>query len=457
MRRSLRTHFLTLYVILALLCGIVVPALSVWYSLRALRNYQAQRFQDELDSLKDSLISLYDENGFWNRERIRYILRPAPPWGGMIITLSDENGNEIYSLKPRRQRRDFQVSMDIQINNIPSKRININLNSRITDKNIGFLNLEYRVPSGRSEHSFISYLTRYTLCGALIMIIAACGLGFLVSGQLSKPVIKAIERTKKISNGDYDSNEQNIKTNIIELDDLSRCVEDLGRSLEGQEKLRKRLMTDIAHELRTPLTATRTQLEAIIDGVWEATTERLSICLNEIERLGSLIEDVENLARIEGESLELHIEKTNMKTFLNTALNSFEALFERSEIELTRNLNENIFCEIDRDKFRRVIDNLLSNAQRYTNSGGKVSVKLYKNKNDAVIEVLDNGIGISEKDLPNIFERFYRTDESRTRVTGGRGVGLALVKAVIDSHGGKISVESKKNKGSCFKIELQLC
>ena len=464
MRRSLRTNFLALYVILAILCGIVVPAASAWFSLRALRNYQEQRFQDDLDSLRDSLIALYDEDKTWNYERIKYILRPAPPWGGMIITLTDENNNEIYSLKPRtRSRRgkaDFLISHDISpfaVNNNQLKHIKMNLFSKLQNKNIGFLNIEHRFPSGRLERSFVSYLTRYTLIGALIMIIVACGLGFVVAGSLSYPVIKAIERTKKISHGDYDFEGQNIKTGIIELDDLSRCVEDLGRSLEGQEKLRVRLMSDIAHELRTPLTVTRTQLEAIADGVWEATPERLNLCVNEIERLGSLIEDVENLARLESESLALHIEKTNMKKFLDIAIDSFEPLFERSEIELTRNLNSEIFCEIDRDKFRHVIDNLLSNAQRYTNKNGKVSVNLYRKKSNAIIEVRDTGIGISENDLPNIFERFYRADESRTRVTGGRGVGLSLVKAAVDAHGGNISVESKKNFGSCFIITLPIC
>ena len=458
MRRSLRTHLLTLYVLLAFLCGIVVPALGTWVSLRSFRSYQRQRFQDDIESLKESLINLYQKENHWNYEGLKYILRPAPPWGGMTVTLYDKNENEIYTLKHQNRNQRHQnyprENQNIQ-NNIPMKNLKITLS--IADETIGFLNLQYRVPPGRLEGSFVAYLTRYTFIGACIMIIIACGLGFLVANQLSKPVIKAIERTKRISNGDYNFKEQNIQTGIIEIDDLSRCVEDLGRSLEGQEKLRRRLMTDIAHELRTPLTVTRTQLEAIADGVWEATPERLSLCVNEIERLGNLIEDVESLARLEGENLELHTEKTNMKKFLELAIDSFSPLFERSEIKLTRVLNENIFCEIDTDKFRHVIDNLLSNAQRYTNSGGEVQISLYKQKSNAVIEVRDNGIGISEQDLPNIFERFYRTDESRTRVTGGRGVGLALVKAAVDAHGGTVSVQSKKNSGSTFKIVLQTC
>ena len=450
--RSLRTHFLALYVMLAILCGIVVPALGAWFSLRTLRTYQERRFQDDIDALKDSLIALYNEEGKWNHERIRYILRPTPPWGGMIITLSDASGSEIYTLKPRNHNRNRRINPE---NN--TQILKFALKNQNYNHTIGFLELNFRKPSGRLEREFVSYLTRYTLIGAVIMIIVACGLGFVVAGSLSRPVIKAIERTKRISHGDYDyDSREKIESGIVELDDLSRCVEDLGRSLAAQENLRHRLMTDIAHELRTPLTVTRTQLEAIADGVWEATPERLNLCVNEIERLGSLIEDVENLARLEGEVINLKFERTDMREFLQTAIDSFTALFERSGINLHGNLENAIFCEIDREKFRQVIDNLLSNAQRYTNPGGEVSVKLSRAKSGAIIEVRDTGIGISEKDLPNIFERFYRADESRARVTGGRGVGLALVKATVEAHAGKISVESIKGAGSCFRITLPL-
>ena len=324
------------------------------------------------------------------------------------------------------------------------------------EKNIGMLEIEHRLPLGHFERSFIAYLMQYTLAGALVMILAACGVGYFVAGMLSRPVINAIRRTERISRGDYDTGGKLQPSGIRELDALTRGVEDLGRSLDGQEKLRRRLMVDVAHELRTPLTVVRTQIEAIADGILEPTPERLNLCVNEMSRLGELIGNIDALTRLEGETLAIHTEHTDMKKFLAPVVEAFRAVFEAAGITFTDELTEKIFCDIDRDKFRHVIDNLLSNALRYTDKGGSVRVKLYADNNNAIIEVSDTGIGISPEDLPNIFERFYRADESRARVTGGSGVGLAIVKAAVEAHGGRITAESVKGEGTCFKITLKI-
>ena len=438
--RSLRTHFLLLYLLLAVLAGIIVPALSVYMSTKAFNAYMFQRRQKDLESLGESLSELYDEEGgTWKRRRVMDVLHHAPQWTGMRIALLDGRGREIFTLMPGPLTSSRAMRYD---------NISISLGRR------GRLEVVHRIPVGYSEHSFITYLTRYTLYGALIMIAAACTLGWFVAGRLSRPVIRAIERTKSISRGEYDTDEPAGSVGIRELDALTRGVEDLGRSLAGQEKLRRRLMVDVAHELRTPLTVTRTQIDAIADGILEPTPERLSLCVNEMQRLADLIGSIDALTRLEGETLTIHTESTDMREFLEPVIESFRPVFGKAGIELSEDLAGNCSCEIDTDKFRHVIDNLLSNALRYTDEGGKVSVKLSCEAKNIVISVSDTGIGISEKDLPNIFERFYRADESRTRVTGGSGVGLAIVKATVDAHGGTISVNSVKGEGSCFTITL---
>ena len=453
--KSLRFHFLLLYVFLAVISGIVVPVLCVKLSANAFRDYQIQRRQADIENLGESLTRLYyEEGGKWKRQRIMDILHPAPQWTGMKITLIDADNNEVFSMRPNQQmtrrtrNHESQPENEHQEN---TEHITIKLGS-VT--HVGTLEIERRIPSGRFEFEYLSYLMRYTLAGALVNIIAACGLGYIVAGRLSRPVISAIERTKEISHGNYDVHEESGLVGIRELDALTKGVEDLGRSLSGQEKLRRRLMTDVAHELRTPLTVAITQIEAVSDGILEATPERLNMCVNEMKRLGELIKNVEALSRLEGEAMTIHKENTDMKEFLEPAIESFTPVFIKANIELTAELQDDVTCEIDRDKFRHIIDNLLSNALRYTNSGGSVKVKLYAHGHDGIIEVSDTGIGISKEDLPNIFERFYRADESRTRVTGGSGVGLAIVKAAIDAHGGKITVESVKGEGSTFMITL---
>ncbi len=446
---------MALYVLLAVLSGIVVPALGVHFSVNAFRNYQIQRRQADLENLGESLTAVYEEEGgVWKRRRIMDVLRPAPQWAGMIIELLDSEGHEIFTLKPMQMPRRDHHSNNNNENNLNDGSETEHMTLKLGhSKNIGRLEIERKIPSGRYELSFISYLTRYTLAGAFIMILFACGVGCFVAERLSRPVIKVIERTKKISKGDYDV-EKISSVGISELDDLTKGVENLARSLAAQEKLRQRLMVDVAHELRTPLTVVRTQIEAIEDGILEPTPERLRLCLNEIKRLGGLIENVESLTRLEGETIELHTEKTEMKNYLAPVLETFMPVFERAKIKFSFELEENLFCDIDRYKFRHVVDNLLSNALRYTNPGGNVETKLYGFDDKVYIEVRDTGIGISEKDLPNIFERFYRADESRARVTGGSGVGLAIVKASVEAHNGKIIAQSVKGEGSVFKIEL---
>ncbi len=446
--RSLRVHLMLLYVLLAVLSGVVVPALGRHLSLSGFQEYLERRRQSELEALGASLEALYREDGEWNRRRVMDVMRSSPNGTLSDVVLLDAAGDRVLPMGPGRGpgMHGKKAGKEEGRNRI---LIALNLDGR----KIGALDAAAYALTNRFEKEFVARLARYALAGGLVMIAVACGLGYFVAGGLSRPVVRAAERARRISRGEYDL-EPERPSGIREMDMLSRGVEELGHSLAGQERLRRRLMTDIAHELRTPLTVVRSQVEAVADGVWEATPERLALCVAEIERLSALIGEVESLAHLEGEVLSVRLEDTDLAGFLNTLLDSSGPLFERSGIALCRSIEGNIRANIDPERFRRVIDNLLSNALRYSQEGGRVEVRLFSRGGGAVIEVEDTGSGIDAADLPHIFERFYRTDAARARATGGRGIGLAIAKATVEAHGGTIEASSRLGEGSCFTVTL---
>ena len=223
--------------------------------------------------------------------------------------------------------------------------------------------------------------------------------------------------------------------------------------LDKQEKLRRRLTADVAHELRTPLATLQSHMEAMIDGVWEPDTARLTSCHEEIMRISRMVGDLEKLSKYESENLILHREAFDLSELVQHIIKNFETEFMSKHVSLDfKGEVSPVFA--DSDKISQVIVNLLSNALKYSPAGKTVQIIVAHDKNWTVLKIKDTGIGISSEDLPHIFERFYRADKSRNRESGGSGVGLAIVKAIVDAHGGKISVSSVMNEGTEFTVSL---
>ena len=234
---------------------------------------------------------------------------------------------------------------------------------------------------------------------------------------------------------------------------MKNAVNQMAYNLKNQEMLRKRLVTDVAHELRTPLTNVMSHIELMADGIWEASPERLEICSSELGRISEIIKNLEKLQQIENENMDLCCENVDLIDLIEQCNKAFESKMKEKDISCTVEGESTIAC-VDISKFTQVLHNLLSNSIKYTENGGKIIWKVYEKGNNKVITITDTGIGIDENDIPFIFERFYRTDISRQRKTGGSGIGLTIVKSIIKAHNGKIEVESKKGKGSKFTITL---
>ncbi len=288
----------------------------------------------------------------------------------------------------------------------------------------------------------------------VITFILGLILSWILSKQLSKPLvkIKEIANTMRMGNLNIRSN---IKSNTTEIQELSNSINYLAETLQQQEALRKRLTSDMAHEIRTPITTLKTHVEAIIDGIWEPTEERLQVFYEELERLTNLVNNLRNISKLE--KAETFVNKTNLNITkeIEKVVETFNPLYKKSGFKIVTKLDKDVYGFIDKDKLKQIMHNLLSNSYKYLNEDGLVKVSLSKEEDKIFIKVEDNGEGIPKEDLPHIFERFYRSDISRNKITGGTGLGLTITKTLVEAHGGHIRVESKMGVGTKFIIEIK--
>ena len=303
---------------------------------------------------------------------------------------------------------------------------------------------------------FIKDIRNMIIGISLLMIIVVISISIFISQKISKPIIVVSKMTDSLKRGGYDQTLE-YESSIVEIDNLVNSINDLSKELYNMEKLRKRLTSDISHELRTPLTSIQTHLEAMIDGIWEPTEERLISVNEEVIRISHLVDELKNLAKYDSDKNKLNISEVDLEQLIKNIIYNNESFALEKNIKIEYNL-EKIKAHIDKEKISQVIVNLISNAIGYTNCNcerlGKIIIRLYKEENLIKISVKDNGIGIPKKSLDYIFERFYRVDKSRCRNTGGTGVGLTICKSIIDLHNGNIEVKSEVNKGSEFIVSI---
>jgi len=274
-----------------------------------------------------------------------------------------------------------------------------------------------------------------------------------ISGNFLKPLLVVKKNIQSISvrNKNKD-NFAPVISNTTEIQELARATEELSETIIAQDQLRKRLTSDVAHELRTPLATLQSHLEAMIDGIWEPSPQRLSFCYDELIRLTRLINDLNELSVIENEKIKLTKAKIQFTILLNRMVENFKPMFAEKNITFTSHVEPNVELIGDEDRLKQILVNILSNAYKYTPELGTVTVKLSTGQKGIGVEIKDSGIGISPEDLPYIFERFYRGDLSRSRESGGSGIGLTIAKALVEAHGGSLEVESKQGVGTSVSI-----
>ena len=450
--------------ILSLVSLIIIVILSIALSINSVFNKKFEQYiirnnENEISNIIDSIRSKY-VNGEWELSSIQQIGEDAIS-NGIFVDLYDKDSNLVWGAMTYNKNMCHMVmgsienNMNYMINknksNYTEKLFEIkNLDNEIIGNiKIGSYGLLYYMDN---DINFLKEINKVITSIGIVMVLITIFIAILISNNISKPVEVVSNMANLIGDGDYD-NKIDYDSNIVEIDMLIKSINNLSSKLEEQENLRKRLTTDISHELRTPLTSIQTHLEAMIDGIWEPDTERLNSVNEEVIRLTNLVNQLQNLAKFDSEKSKLNLAKVNVKNLIMNVVynNQGKALEKNINIECDL---ESIDSYLDKDKISQVIVNLLSNAIRYTNNGGKIFISSYKENNNLKIQFKDNGIGIPKENIKYIFERFYRVDESRSKNTGGIGVGLTIVKSIIDLHQGTIEVRSEVNKGSEFIVML---
>lgn len=290
---------------------------------------------------------------------------------------------------------------------------------------------------------------------AAIAVALASVAGAMYSRGIARP-IEAVTRTaERIRGGD-----RSARTGMTGGDpvaDLGATFDQMADAVEAERRFEQQLTADVAHELRTPLQAIQATVEAMQDGVLPTDEERLSLIHDETMRLGRLTQSILELSRLETGAAPFAFTPIDLSATVALAVESSRALMESTGHRLEESIAPGLCAHGDADRLIQAVGNLLSNAARYTPEGGVVRVRLLRDGAEAVIEVADSGIGVAEDDREKVFTRFWRADPARTRASGGLGIGLAVVREIVERHGGRVGAHPSDLGGAAFVVRLPLC
>jgi signal transduction histidine kinase len=299
----------------------------------------------------------------------------------------------------------------------------------------------YHVNPADTHRMFLDAVHRYILWVGLGGVGLTVLLSLVLTRRVLRPLSEMVLGARRIAQGDYGARVR--ATSRDEVGELGRAFNAMADNLAQIEELRKTMVSDVAHELRTPLTNIRGYLEGLRDGVVEPTPETFAMLQPEVLRLVRLVDDLSQLTRADAALALLRREPVDMAALVEEAVELFAAPFADKGIELARRLPEDLpAVTADRARLLQVLRNLLDNALSFTPPGGTVTVSVARSDDGVRLTVTNSGAEIPAADLPFVFERFYRVDKSRSLASGGAGIGLAIVKQLVEAHGGQVGAES---------------
>ena len=378
----------------------------------------------------------------------------------MIVRIFDEDGQLLWSPSASEEEdaknkvQDHLLHMEQMVGGMESDYVQSRSPLYDGTEEIGMMEIQSVGPYAYTEHDalFISDMESKLVLVAFFSLLIPLFFALLVAKKLSSPIVTINDFTKEIAKGRYSSLSLE-ETGIREIDDLLVSVNDLSLQLQHQQKIRNRLSSDIAHEIRTPLTTLKGNIEAMIDGVWEISEERLYRCYEEVSRITRLIGEIDRINELESQESQLQKTTFDLTELAQQIVDNFQPMLVENKLNCSAS-GDRVFISADRDKIHQVLTNLLANAIKFTPSGGRIDLYVSQSKGTTSFRIIDNGQGIPPEEVGQIFERFYMAEPSRNSKLGGQGIGLSIVKGIVNAHQGTISVDSIYGKGTTFTINL---
>jgi len=360
-----------------------------------------------------------------------------------------------FSLANEQGRVFISTEQDQVGTTLSPKQMREGISIEVNNKQVGTLLLDnVGTALAPAEEEFLASAKRSALLGGAIAFGLALLLSIFLISQVLSPLRILTRATEQIARGDLT---QRVKLKARdEFGQLGESFNRMVKNLRCSEEIRQSMTADIAHELRTPVTIIQGNLEAILDEIYQPTTDTIAPIYEETLHLGRLIDDLRDISLAEAKELQLNIEPTDIVSSIGRLVETMSASLDqgpRIHVEANSTIPQ---VPVDLKRFRQVLVNLLTNALRYTPRQGKIHIQVLRKDQEVEVRVADSGPGISPEEIPHLFERFYRGDRARSRRQGGSGLGLAISKQLIEAHRGRIWAENDPRGGAIFVIRLPL-
>lgn len=454
MNLTLRSRVL-IYLLVVSLSGVFIISFTIFFGVEnQFIDYIKNNRQKSVELIKNDVLQQYKVNGELTNEKLKSVMNEHAMTQNLYYKLYDTNGNLLIDTTSFHSMMGMMKGMGMSSNSISNTYESTSYPLKNDNKTVGSLTVYYPKKFTGEDIVFLKSIKRNIYLALVVIVILSILFSILFSNRLTSGFNKLVKAISDLRQH-HSQTRVPVKELTVEMKPLGESFNQLAESLTKEEILRKEFTANFAHELRTPLATLRSHIEAFQDGIWEPNTKRLGQCHEELMRLVRLVNELEKLMAAENPQIKLN--KSNLETgkILSFIKEQFNPLFRGKGVDLViKNTEEQHWFSGDRDKIIQIITNIVNNSLKYTPKGKKVFISVEELEDQIIFNIKDEGEGISENDLPFLYERFYRGDKSRDRKTGGVGIGLSIVKALVDAHQGEIKIESQLNIGTSVKVQF---